>query len=313
MSLLLILAISLVMYYLASRWYGRGIARWMKLDDSEQTPAVTRNDGRDYVPTKLHVVFAHHFATIAGAGPIIGPTVGILYGFVPAWLWVLLGGIFFGAVHDFTSLFISVKEGGKSLAEITRKTMGRTGFILFVTFSMLMLLLVTAAFLNATAMSLTSRWPLEKLGLPASQTILRTTTNPATGLPEGVIGGIASTSVIIITLLSPVLGWLMYRKGLKTGLAYIFATVVAVGSVLVGFRHPVTLEPHTWMLIISIYCWIAAGLPVWLILQPRDFTNVQLLYGGMLMLVVGVVASGFQGLDVNFPATSIGEGMSHLG
>ena len=105
---------------MASRWYGRGIAKLMKLDDDEKTPAIELNDGVDYVPTRLHIVFAHHFATIAGAGPIIGPVVAALYGFIPAWLWILLGGIFFGAVHDFTSLFVSVKEKGKSLAEITR-------------------------------------------------------------------------------------------------------------------------------------------------------------------------------------------------
>ena len=313
MSLLLILIISLLLFYLASRWYGRGVARWIGLDDSEPTPAVARDDGRDYVPTKFHIVFAHHFATIAGAGPIIGPTVAVLYGFVPAWMWILLGGIFFGAVHDFTSLFVSVKEGGKSLAEITRKTMGRAGFVLFVTFTMLMLLLVTAAFLNATAISLTSRWPLEKLGLAENQTVLRSVVNPTTGQTEGVIGGIASTSVIIITFMAPVLGWLIYRRGLRTSLAYIFAAVIAVGSVVVGFRVPVSLEPGTWMIVISIYCWIAAGLPVWVVLQPRDFTNVQLLYGGMLMLVVGVVASGFQNISISFPAASIAEGVSRLG
>jgi len=313
MSLLLILIFSLLLFYLASRWYGRGIARWIKLDDSEPTPAVALSDGRDYVPTKLHIVFAHHFATIAGAGPIIGPVVAALYGFVPAWLWILLGGIFFGAVHDFTSLFVSVKEGGKSLAEITRKTMGSAGFVLFVTFTMLMLLLVTAAFLNATAMSLTSRWSLEKLGLDQGQTLLRTVVNPNTGQVEGVIGGIASTSVIIITLMAPLLGWLLYRRGIKTYLAYILAAIIAVGSVVIGFRFPVSLSPITWMIIISVYCWIAAGLPVWVVLQPRDFTNVQLLYGGMLMLVVGVVVSGFQGVTTSFPATSIAVGVSKLG
>jgi len=313
MNVLLILAGSLVLYYLAARWYGKGIGRLLKLDDSEPTPAVTKKDGRDYVPTKLHIVFAHHFATIAGAGPIIGPVVAVLYGFVPAWLWVLLGGIFFGAVHDFTSLFVSVKEGGKSLAEVTRKTIGGTGFVLFIGFAILMLILVTSAFLNATAIALTSRWPIEKLGLEEGQTVLRTVVNPATGGMEGIIGGIASTSVIIITCLSPLLGWLIYRRRMKTGLAYLFAAVVAVGSVVVGFRLPVTLEPHTWMVIISIYCFIAAGLPVWFILQPRDFTNVQILYGGMLILVVGIFASGLKGLEVTFPATNITEGVSRLG
>lgn len=303
----------MVAYYLGARWYGRGIGRLLKLDDREPTPAVKYNDGRDYVPTKLHVVFGHHFATIAGAGPILGPVVAVLYGFVPAWLWVLLGGIFFGAAHDFTSLFVSVKEGGKSLAEITRKTVGKAGFVLFATFTLLMLWLVTAAFLNAVAMSLTSRWPLEKLGLPEAQTVLRTVIDPASGRPMGVIGGIASTSVIIITALAPLLGWLIYHRGMKTLWAYLFAAVVAVGSVLVGFHYPVTLKPHTWMIIISIYCLVASGLPVWVILQPRDFTNVQLLYGGMLMLIFGVIGSGVMGIEISFPAISIAEGTAKLG
>ncbi|MDP8238865.1 MAG: carbon starvation CstA family protein [Candidatus Hatepunaea meridiana] len=314
MTLLIILIISLAAYYLAVRWYGRGVARWIKLDNSETTPAVEINDGRDYVPTKLHIVFAHHFATIAGAGPIIGPVVAVLYGFVPAWLWILLGGIFFGAVHDFTSMFVSVKESGKSIAEITRKAVGKTGFILFISFAIFMLLLVTAAFLNATAMALTSSWPLEKLGLDETQTILHTVRNATSPMGiEGVIGGIASTSVIIITILAPLLGWLIFRRGLKTVAAYIIAAVVAIGSVLVGFRFPVTFEPQTWMIIISIYCFIAAGLPVWFILQPRDFTNVQLLYGGMIILIVGVVGSGIQGVEISFPATSVVEGTARLG
>ena len=313
MNILVILAASLIVLALGVRWYGKGISRWIRLNDDEPTPAVARSDGRDFVPTKLHVIFAHHFSAIAGAGPIIGPTVAALYGFVPAWLWIILGGIFFGAVHDFTSLFISVKEGGRSMAEITRKTLGGAGFVLFISFTIMMLLLVTSAFLNATAMSLTSMWPLDKLGLPAHQTILRTTDNPATGAPDGIIGGIASTSVIIITLLSPLLGWAIIRRGGSTIVAYLIAAVVAIGSVWMGFMLPVSLPPQTWMVIIAVYCLFAAGLPVWLILQPRDFINVQLLYGGMLMLVLGVLAGGVSGTTIGFPATSVQEGVKNLG
>jgi carbon starvation protein len=313
MNILLILAVSLVLLALAVRWYGRGISRWIRLNDAEPTPAVAKRDDRDYIPTKLHVVFAHHFSAIAGAGPIIGPTVAALYGFVPAWMWIILGGIFFGAVHDFTALFVSVKEGGKSMAEITRKTLGGAGFVLFISFTIMMLLLVTSAFLNATAMSLTSMWPLDKLGLAAGQTVLRTVTNTSTGAVEGVIGGIASTSVIIITLFSPLLGWAIIRRGRSTLVAYIIAAVVAIGSVAAGFYVPVSLPPQTWMVIISIYCLFAAGLPVWLILQPRDFINVQLLYGGMLMLVLGVMAGGLSGTTISFPATNVAQGVKSLG
>jgi len=313
MNLLVILSVSLIAFYLASRWYGKGIGKLLGLNDETPTPAIEKNDGCDYVPTKPHVLFAHHFSAIAGAGPIVGPTVALLYGFVPAWLWVVLGGIFFGAVHDFASLFISVKEGGKSIAEVTRKTFGNSGFLLFITFILLMLFLVCGAFLNATAVSLTSMWPLERLGLGAEQSSLRTAINPATGSLDGVIGGIASTSVIIITLLSPLLGWLIFKKGINTGIAYVIAGLIAFGSVVVGFYYPISLDPKVWMVIISIYCLLAAGIPVWVILQPRDFINVQILYGGMALLVVGIFSGGFQGAIVEYPSFNLQEGARNLG
>ncbi|MBM3327635.1 MAG: carbon starvation protein A [Calditrichaeota bacterium] len=313
MNLLLVLVVSLALFYLGARFYGGGIGRKIGLDDREPTPAVTVNDSRDYVPTKLHILFGHHFATIAGAGPIIGPTVAILYGFVPAWLWIIIGGIFFGAVHDFTALFVSVKEGGKSLAEITRKTIGKGGFLLFIGFTLMMLFLVCSAFLNAMAISLTSFWPLEKLGLSNEQSVLRAVANPKTGVLEGAIGGVASTSVICITFLSPLLGWLIYKKGIKVIYAYIIAALVAIGSVVVGFQIPVTLDPKLWMIILSIYCLFAAGLPVWVILQPRDFTNVQILYGGMTLLTIGAIINGLNGVEITFPATNIAQGAAKLG
>ncbi len=313
MNLLLIFALSIVVFYAASRWYGKGIGKILGINDEIPTPAFEKEDGRDFVPTKPHILFAHHFSAIAGAGPIVGPTVALLYGFVPAWLWIVFGGIFFGAVHDFTALFISVKEGGKSIAEVTRKTLGNGGFLLFITFTLLMLFLVCGAFLNATAISLTSKWSLERLGLGPEQSALQTIVNPKTGTLDGVIGGIASTSVIIITLLSPLLGWLIYRKRIHTALAYIVATVIAFGSVFAGFHYPVSLDPKVWMIILSIYCLLAAGVPVWVVLQPRDFINVQILYGGMAILIIGVVSGGIQGETVTYPALNLQEGVSHLG
>ncbi len=313
MNLLVVLAFTLFLFYLGGWFYATGIGRKIGLNDAEPTPAVRVNDGKDYVPTKFHILFGHHFATIAGAGPIIGPTVAILYGFAPAWLWILIGGIFFGAVHDFTSLFVSVKEGGKSLAEITRKTIGKSGFYLFIGFTLMMLFLVCASFLNATAISLTSFWSLEKLGLSEDQTVLRAVTNPSTGIKEGAIGGIASTSVICITFLAPLLGWLIYRKKTKVLYVYVIAAVIAFGSVFVGFHYPVTLQPKVWMIILSIYCFIAAGLPVWVILQPRDFTNVQILYGGIVLLIVSVIIGGISGAKIDFPMTNLAQGSVKLG
>ena len=311
MNVLILLGISIVCFGLAGRFYSRHIARKLGEDPDHPTPAVRFNDGRDYVPTKTYVVFAHHFSAIAGAGPILGPTMAVLYGFVPAWLWVVLGGIFIGAVHDFTTLFISMREGGKSMAEVARKTLGDKGFNLFIAFTIVMIVLVTSSFLSATSISLTSLWPLAKIGVKEGETFLKTVVKD--GIVMGRIGGIASMSVIVITLCSPLLGWLIYKKGLKTTYSYLMASVICVGSVLLGIAHPLTLTPTTWMIIISVYVLIAAGAPVWLILQPRDFINVQILYGGIALMVLSLFSTGFSGLRVTVPSLNLHEGVQNLG
>jgi carbon starvation protein len=311
MNVLVFLGVAAIAYWLASRFYSGYIARNLGEDKNVQTPAVKFNDGRDYVPTKTYVVFAHHFSAIAGAGPILGPTMAILYGFVPAWLWIVLGGIFIGAVHDFTSLFVSMREGGRSMAEVARKTLGSSGFNLFIGFTIVMIVLVTSSFLSATAISLTSLWPLSKIGVAAGKTFLKTVV--VDGVLMGRIGGIASMSVIIITFSSPFVGWLIYRKGIKTSFAYMFAFVICVGSILLGIAFPVTLAPTHWMIIISIYVLFAAGVPVWVILQPRDFINVQILYGGIALMVVSIFSTGLGGLSISVPSFNLKEGMQHLG
>jgi len=311
MNVLLIFGIAVCAFWVASRIYSRYLARWLGEDPARPTPAVERNDGRDYVPTRTSVVFAHHFSAIAGAGPILGPTMAILYGFVPAWLWIVLGGGFIGAVHDFTTLFVSMREGGKSMAEVARKTLGNTGFNLFIAFTIFMIVLLTSSFLSATSISLTSLWPLSKIGVREGETFLRTITRD--GIVYGRIGGIASTSVIVITLCSPFLGWLIYKKRLKTILAYLLAAFICVGSVLLGIAHPLTLSSTQWMVIISVYVLFAAGAPVWMILQPRDFINVQILYGGIVLMIASLFSTGFGGLQVSAPGFNLQEGVQNLG
>jgi len=311
MNVLVILALASLAFVLASRFYSRSIAGVLGEDAKHPTPAVTYCDGRDYVPTKTYVVFAHHFSAIAGAGPILGPTMALLYGFVPAWLWIVLGGIFIGAVHDFTTLFISMREGGKSMAEVARKTLGAKGFNLFIGFTIVMIVLVTSSFLSATSISLTSLWPLAKIGVKEGETFLKTVVKD--GVAMGRIGGIASMSVIVITLCSPFLGWLIYKKGIKTIYAYLIASLICVVSVLLGIAYPVTLSPTVWMVVISIYVLFAAGAPVWLILQPRDFINVQILYGGIVLMIVSLFSAGFEGLSVSIPSFNLKEGVQHLG
>lgn len=311
MSVLLYLCLALAAFGIAMRVYGSFLAKQVGEDDARPTPAHVKEDGRDYVPTKKYVLFAHHFSAIAGAGPILGPTVAVLYGFVPAWLWVVFGGIFIGAVHDFMTLFICMREGGRSLAEVANKTLGKFGFALFILFTIIMLVLVTSSFLSAVSMSLTSLWPLDNLGLKEGQTLLKTVVQD--GVVKGRIGGIASTSVLIITLLSPFLGWLLYKRKTNVVTAYVTASIICIGSIVAGIYYPIVLPAHVWTVVISIYVLIAAGIPVWVILQPRDFINVQILYAGIVMLVLALVIAGGSGATFSMPAFNLEEGVKTLG
>ncbi|HOP08322.1 MAG TPA: carbon starvation CstA family protein [candidate division Zixibacteria bacterium] len=311
MNVLVYFLLALIAYALAFRFYGKFIARSFGEKDDRPTPAVEINDGKDFVPTRPSVLFAHHYSTIAGAGPIVGPTLGILYGVGPAWLWVVLGAIFFGAVHDFSALFSSIRERGSSMAEIARKSLGPSGFTLFIIFTIMLIVLVTAAFLSLTAVSLTSLYPLDSLGLDQSQTMLRTMVKD--GQTFGIIGGIASSSVIVITALAPLLGFLVTKKNLPTPVAFLFAAAICIVSIWAGFRMPLSLAPVVWMIVISIYTFFSCEAPVWLILQPRDFVNVQILYAGMIAMILGVVIGGFNGLTVNAPVSNIAVGSAKMG
>ncbi len=317
MNVLVPLLVALVAFVVASRLYGGYLSRALGLDPRRPTPAVCLNDGRDFVPTKAHIVFAHHFSAIAGAGPIIGPTLALLYGVVPALLWIVLGGIFLGAVHDFATLFVSVREKGRSIADIARKVLGKEAYVLFCLVTILMLVLVNSSFLSATAMSLTSKWPLERLELPADQHLLRVVEEG--GVAKGNIGGIASTSVVFITLCAPLLGWLLYKRRFPVGPAYAIASAICVSSVILGVVWPITATPDAWKIILSVYVLLAAGTPVWAILQPRDFINVQILYAGLIMLVVCLVVGGLSGLEVGstggaqVPAFNLADGVKAIG
>ncbi len=311
MNILGSLLLALIAFVLAYRFYGNYISKKLGINPDRKTPALEYNDGVDYVPTRLPVLFAHHYSAIAGAGPIIGPTLGILYGVGPAWLWIVIGGIFFGAVHDFSALFASVREKGSSMAEIARKALGDSGFLMFIAFTGIMLMLVTSAFLSLTAISLTSVWPVEKLGLAPGQTLLKT--KVIDGQEMGVIGGIASTSVVIITLAAPLLGYLIFKRNLRTSLSFLLAAAVCFISIYAGFKFPVNFPGIIWMIILSIYVLFASGLPVWFILQPRDFINVQILYAGLAIIFIGVIVAGLNGAVSTMPAFNLSEGNAHLG
>ncbi|MCS7214908.1 MAG: carbon starvation protein A, partial [Thermodesulfovibrio sp.] len=313
MNTLLVVLLSLIVFSLAFRIYGRYISKVFGENDKTPTPAKRINDGVDYVPSKGLVVFSHHFSSIAGAGPIVGPVVAFLYGFYPTWFWILIGAIFIGAVHDSASIFASLREKGSSIVEIAKKTMGKAGFILFIVFVFFMLLLVCAAFLDLTCVALTSMVKLKLLSVPESQMLFSTVTDVKTGEPMAVVGGIASTSVIIITAFAPLIGFLLYRKNMKILYAVLLSLLIIIISVIVGFALPVRLSRETWMVLISIYCFIASAIPVWVVLQPRDFINSFFLYGGIIVLILASVIGGLKGLEINAPALNIEEGTTKLG
>ncbi len=308
MNIALILVASSLVLVLGYRLYSRFIARSIGLDERRPTPATTINDGVDYVPTKPLVLFGHHFAAIAAAGPIVGPTLALYFGFVPAWLWILLGVVFIGAVHDFMALFVAVREGGRSVAEVARKTLGKKGFIFYIVFAILLCLLVIAAFLQLTAIALTSTLPPDDVNLTAADTSLHLLEE--NGALKVQIGGVASASVIVMTLLAPLVGWLIYKKHVNLWIVTALALAVSFGSIIFGFYYPMTLHPTTWILVITFYVFFASWIPVWIILQPRDFVNAQILYVGLASMVIGVLGAGMQGAVVNIPSFNLTEALS---
>jgi len=321
MNILLILVISLVAFGAAYLLYARYIARVLHAHDKVQTPAHRQRDGRDYVPTPTPVLFSHHYATIAGAGPIVGPTIAAIYGLWPALLWIVLGCIFFGATHDYTSMFVSLREKGRTVAEITGHLTGRLGFILYICFTLLLIVLVTAAFLDLSVRALTSIAPAAAIQLPGGNPFGWELSANAEGATQVHIGGIATMSVIIITILAPLMGLLIHRFKVDTRLMAVIAVLVAGGSIWWGLYHPVNfgaLDPvHVrwiWMGTVAVYTLLASALPVWVILQPRDFVNAFTLYGGIALLIVVSVVGGLRGIGTD-PALgwNVAEGTAKLG
>lgn len=324
-NVLLILFFALACFVVAGRFYASFLSRELGVDSSCPTPAERKRDGRDFMPAKPYVLFAHHFAAIAGAGPIVGPTLAVAYGYLPALLWVVLGAVFLGGVHDMTTLYMSVREEGRSVADIARDYLGKGGYILIVSFLVIGLFMITATFLNLSVTALTSMYPAQKVGLPPVseerlQEALAGTADArglfafddGTALPTAVavrdghpvlmakIGGIASTSVLFITLCAPLLGFLIYKKHTPAWLNYGLASLLCVFSVVFGLMMPVVVSADVWRVLMTVYVVLASAIPVWLLLMPRDFVNVQILYGGILAvlagLVVAAVGGGFSGI-----------------
>ena len=321
MSVLYLLLVAMVVLGGGGWCYSRFLARTVGEDATRTTPAIRLNDGRDFVPTPTPVVFAHHFAAIAGAGPIVGPVIAIIYGWFPAVAWVLVGGVAIGAVHDYLATYITTREGGHSVATIARRLVGNDAFVALTLFLIVRLALVCAAFLNLSAAALTSRLPFTRLDLPASQTLFRV---------EGqkvVIGGIASMSVIVITAAAPLVGWMYIKRRIRVRYCSLAAIAICAASIFLGLYFPVAFPEqmtlagitckgiHCWMLLLSIYVLIAAGAPVWIFLQSRDFINAHILYAGTAALLLTLLVGGASGAGVSdpLPAFNVAQGSAANG
>ncbi len=327
MTGLLVLAVSLVAIVLFGRLYSRFLARQWGEDAARPTPAIQLNDGRDYVPTPTPIVFAHHFASIAGAGPIVGPVLALCFGWWPALIWIVVGGLLVGGVHDYLAAFMSIRNKGQSMATIARRLLGRGPFLAFMIFIIIMLGLVTAVFLNTSASALVSMLDFGRLKLDPAQTLFRVVNDGST--QKVVIGGVASMSVIVITLLAPLVGWMYIKRQVAVWKCSLTAIAICILSILVGVHHPVsfpaTIQWGTlsftgatcWKLILAAYTLVAAGAPVWLFLQSRDFINVHILYAGIAFLLASLVTAslraGMPPPEIAMPAFDAATGTAKLG
>lgn len=269
MSGIAIMTIAIVVLVAGYVFYGRWLARKWGVDNKVKTPAVEINDGVDYVPTKKQVVFGHQFASIAGAGPINGPIQAAVFGWVPVLLWCLIGGIFIGAVQDFSSMFASVRNKGRSIGVIIENYVGKTGKRLFLLFVYFFSILVVAAFSDIVAKS---------FGIDPSFTDQVNYANTQ----------VAFTSTLFIVAAVAIGFFIKYRQP-GTAVNTAVSIIALVICVALGCLFPVLhFSVNTWMILVFIYILIASVTPVWALLQPRDYLNSYLLIFMIAAAVVGI-------------------------
>lgn len=287
MNALLILLVAAVVLVIGYIFYGGWLAKQWGVDPKNPTPAHELEDGVDYVPAPPYVVLGHHFSSIAGAGPINGPIQAAVFGWVPVLLWVLIGGIFFGAMHDFGSLFASLRHKGQTLAVVVAENIDNTAKKLFCIFAYLTLLLVVAAFASIVANTFAVVPDLD--GAKAATNLANQQT--------------AMISVIFIGV-AVVYGILTRGRNIPGPVNIASAIVLIVIMVAIGYNLPLmgislSLDYNTWMIILGVYILIASVAPVWILLQPRDYLSSYLLYGMILLAVIGIVGASLTGAATN--------------
>ena len=281
---------------LAYRFYGAFLERQLDVRADRPVPSHTMTDGVDYVPTRSSVLFGHHFSSIAGAGPIVGPIIaGLAFGWLPALLWIVLGSIFVGGVHDFTSLIASVRHRARSVGELCRDLLNPAAYYVFLVFIWLTLMYVQIVFLDLTASTFAPVVAPETADVQYHQ------------------GGVVASASVLYIVLAVLFGLAIYRfkMDVKRG-TWIFVPLVFL-ALVVGHYLPLRADripaalllgsaKNTWLAGLLVYCFIASVLPVWLLLQPRDYLSSFLLYacvgGGAIGLVVAAATGG---APVNYP------------
>ncbi|MBB5219188.1 carbon starvation protein A [Treponema rectale] len=353
MTALLIIIAAIVLLLAGYIFYGSWLAKQWGIDPLKKTPAEEKTDGIDYVPAKPAVLMGHHFSSIAGAGPINGPIQAAVFGWVPVFLWCVLGGIFFGGLQDFGSLFASIRHDGKSVGEIIKDSMGKFAKKLFIIFALLVLILVIASFVNVVAGTFFT--PFKKtVTVTSAQTseavtaVLKNAKTPfagtcesdgklvitvtgetkadaeaaagkinstlsAAGISSDVSANEASTGSLISTgsrtgnnqttamisilfiVLAVLYGILTNRCGVKTLPATLIGIVAIAAIIIFGLNFGLVLTRNTWIVIIGLYIAVASLIPVWIMLQPRDYLSSFLLYAMMAVALCGIVFAAFTG------------------
>lgn len=278
MTGLMLLGIALVVCACGYFIYGRWLVRLWGVDPNARTPAYVHEDGNDYVPSSKFTVFAHQFSSITGAGPVTGPIIAAMFGWAPVMLWLMIGGIFFGAVQDFTALYASVKNEGKSMGMLIEQYIGKTGKKMFLLFSWLFTLLVTAAFADIVASTFN--------GFKADGGLA--TPNAAA----------ASISMLYIVV-AIAFGYFLKKCPLAEGPKLAVAIVLMISMLWAGIEYPLYYDKTTWLYVVFAYMFMAAVMPMWLLMEPRDYLSVFLLLGMIASGVIGVI---FTNPSIELPA-----------
>lgn len=270
MNGLLLLGLSALILVVAYLFYGRYLVKTWGIDPKATTPAVAKEDGTDFVPTNKWSVFAHQFSSIAGAGPVTGPVMAMMFGWLPAFLWVIVGGVFFGAVQDFSALYASVKTEGKSMGQIIEKYIGRKGKKLFFLFCWIFTLIVIAAFADMVAGTFN--------GISADGAKLAPNASAA--------------SISILYVFVAMAFGLFLKKVKLEGLPKVILGVALIIAMLaLGIMFPVYATKTTWIYVVFVYIFFASVTPMWLLKTPRDYLTTFLFIGMIVAAVIGVFVS----------------------